>query len=730
MAAEKRTNRRWFVSLIIAFSAVIISILLASTYSVLELKILDGLFRLRGPLDVSESPIVLVAVSEQADDEMPKRWPWPREYYARAIENLNQAGVKAIAIDIRLDKADVDSMASDSALARALSKYKNVVLAGNVIKEEKRSYKYGVAISADKEQLDPPYELFTEANPNPWGFVGVNRDNDAVLRRYTLTQTFGDQVFYPLGFEVLRVFQGDTATIAREGDFLRIGDFKVPATGGRNSMYINFHGGPQIFPQFSFDQIVDDAEFMTVSEDEEFQLNSFDDPTFGLLYTDEFRDKIVIIGATMFELQDFYATPFAPSGDHPGFETHANAIQTVLSGNYITEVKPIYLLIGGLIFAIAIAFLTTLLSVGVTLALLVGIILSYITSVIYLFTEYNIYVLTISPMLSLIVTYMGSVVYDYVIQLGEKRRIKDMFSSYVSPTLVEKMITSGEEPKLGGDEVYITAFFSDIASFSTFSELLTPVQLVDLINEYLSEMTDILSDEGATLDKYIGDAIVAFFGAPVHMEDHAYKACVASQYMHMKLAELRMKWKEEGDKWPDIVPEMMMRIGLNTGEMVTGNMGSTRRFNYTMMGDNVNLAARCESGAKAYGVLTMVTEETKLEADKFGDDCLFRHLDKIVVKGRTQPVNMYEIVGLKNYLPQSAKDCAEAYTKGMEYYFKQDWNKAIAQFEHSKALEPWKPGAFKTVKTNPSLVMLDRCSEMKANPPAGDWDGVYVMTSK
>lgn len=182
--------------------------------------------------------------------------------------------------------------------------------------------------------------------------------------------------------------------------------------------------------------------------------------------------------------------------------------------------------------------------------------------------------------------------------------------------------------------------------------------------------------------------------------------------------------------WPSVVAEMCMRIGLNTGEMVTGNMGSTRRFNYTMMGDNVNLAARCESGAKAYGVFTMVTEATKVEAEKHGDDLIFRFLDKIVVKGRTQPVSMYEIVGLKTLADQKMQDCVGLYQQGIEHYLKQDFESAISSFEKSKIVEPWQPGVFVTVKTNPSLVLTDRCKDMMKNPPGADWDGVYVMTSK
>ena len=723
-------NRKWIVRILVTVSAVIGSIFLTATYAVVENKILDGLFNLRGPLDVSESPIVLLAISEQADDEMPSRYPWPREYYARVIKNLNKAGAKVIGIDVRFDKADLENPSSDSALARVLAEYDNVVLAGNVIREERRSFKSGISLETDREQLDPPYLLFDQANPNPWGFVGVSKDPDGVLRKYNLVQKFADQEYYPLGIEMLRIWFGDTTTVSQGKDWFRVGNRVIPKSNDNYRMIINYHGGQQIFPQFSFDQVIDDADFLTNSEDPDFQINAFDDEQFGLLHSNELRGKIVLIGATMFELHDFYATPFSPKGDNPGFEVHANAMQTILSENYIYDVDARISVFVGLIFALIFVFASTRYSVVMTLPFLIFAIVAGGGLSIYLFVEHNIYFQVVNPMLSMVFAYIGSVVFDYLNQLGEKRRIKSMFASYVSPDLVNKMISSGEEPKLGGEETYITAFFSDIASFSTFSELLSPTQLVELINEYLTEMTEILSDEGGTLDKYIGDAIVAFFGAPLHMDNHAYKACVTSQYMLLKLAELRQKWRSEGEMWPSVVAEMCMRIGLNTGEMVTGNMGSTRRFNYTMMGDNVNLAARCESGAKAYGVFTMVTEATKVEAEKYGDDLIFRFLDKIVVKGRTQPVSMYEIVGLKTLADQKMLDCVGYYEQGIEKYLKQDFESAIANFEKSKIIEPWQPGVLGTIKTNPSRVLINRCKDMKENPPGNEWDGVYIMTSK
>jgi adenylate cyclase len=306
-----------------------------------------------------------------------------------------------------------------------------------------------------------------------------------------------------------------------------------------------------------------------------------------------------------------------------------------------------------------------------------------------------------------------------------------MFGTYVSPQLVERMVESGEEPRLGGVEENITAYFSDIQAFSGFSEKLSPPRLVELMNEYLTACTDIVQAEGGTLDKYIGDAVIAMYGAPLALPDHAYRACLAAIRVQQCNAELREKWRHEGDKWPAIVHSLQTRIGLNTGNVVVGNMGSHTRFNYTMMGDNVNLAARMESGAKAYGVYAMATEATKLACEEHdADRVIFRFLDRIVVKGRTQPVPVYEIVGLNEAIDLSTKECIQIFDLGVQAYLRKDWEAALAAFRQSALSEPNRPGVSPGVEINPSLVMIGRCEHMREHPPGMDWNGVYVMKEK
>ena len=280
--------------------------------------------------------------------------------------------------------------------------------------------------------------------------------------------------------------------------------------------------------------------------------------------------------------------------------------------------------------------------------------------------------------------------------------------------------TSGPEPS-----------FSEKLEKLWMSEKMQPKQLATFLNDYLGIMTEVVFETKGTLDKYIGDAVVAMYGAPIPLPDHAYRACVATQLVHAKLAELRAKWRAEGDRWPEIVWNMQSRVGLNTGVCMIGNMGSRTRFNYTMMGDNVNLAARMESGAKSWGAYTMVTGATRDACLVHGGDrVVFRALGRIVVMGRSQPVPIFEVVGLKETLPASAPECIGLFEQGLARYLERDWDAAEKLFRASASLELNQPGVTPGVKKNPSLVYLDIVEEYRTAPPAADWNGVYVMTEK
>jgi adenylate cyclase len=326
---------------------------------------------------------------------------------------------------------------------------------------------------------------------------------------------------------------------------------------------------------------------------------------------------------------------------------------------------------------------------------------------------------------------LAYVLLDFVHSQYERSRIKGMFGTYLSPAIVNRMIASGEEPKLGGEQVRLTAFFSDVQSFSSFSEILTPAQLVEIMNAYLGAMTDILEADEGTLDKYIGDAIVAMFGAPIPVADHAHRGCACALRMQKRMAQLRADWAAQGDKWPKKIHAMRMRIGLNSGPATVGNMGSAKRFNYTMMGDTVNLAARCESGAKSAGVYTLVSSETMDEAKKSSArPILFRRIDRWRVKGRAAPVLMVEVVDFLDEASADTRACVRLYEQALDLYFAQKFAEAKHLFAQARQLEPLQPGRDAGVEHTASELMTERCDTMLAHPPGPGWDGVFVMTSK
>ena len=247
-----------------------------------------------------------------------------------------------------------------------------------------------------------------------------------------------------------------------------------------------------------------------------------------------------------------------------------------------------------------------------------------------------------------------------------------------------------------------------------------------LLNEYLTEMTDILMSEQGTLDKNEGDAIFSFFGAPVDLEDHAMRACRVAIKMQSALDCLRDKWSTE-DEWPDVVKDMRMRIGVNSGEILVGNMGSRDRMNYTMMGDSVNLAARLEEAAKQYGIFTQVSMFTK---DWLEDKFVMRELDTMRVVGKKEPVTTYDLLGEVGKTHLDLLDLQKIFHEALAKYKNKEWDEAIKGFEESLEYEYKRFPDLKGKKTNPSIIYIERCHQFKENPPPEDWDGVFTLTSK
>ncbi len=471
-----------------------------------------------------------------------------------------------------------------------------------------------------------------------------------------------------------------------------------------------------------------------------------------------FYNKIVVIGVAVEVIHDVKSTPYynylGVQQLTPGMETHANAIQTVLHKNFIST-------FGGAVtdlsrhgFPIAHFLLITLLALIAFFLLdyvnpIIAAVSVFIEGILYFgfvcgafmndyfwmvkifFSRDSIalpgigesYVLPmVAPIVGIGITYVSNILYRVLNEQKDKKFLKDTFGAYISPELIDQMYEEKQEPKLGGNTGYHTAFFSDIQSFSAFSEVMEPEAMVKLMNEYLTEMTNILLDHQGTLDKYIGDSIVAFYGAPVTVEEHELLACKTALAMEKKIVELREKWSHEDDK-PDLVHHLRHRVGLNSGPMVTGNMGSEMRMNYTMMGDTVNVAARLESSAKLYGVYIQVAENTY---KKVKDEFEWRTLDYVRVKGKKVPVHVYELLSEKGQLDDETSKMIGVFHEGLELYNDQKWNDALKKFEESATLED----EFPTRLTTPSKVYIFRCNHFIENLPEKDWDGVWTLTTK
>ena len=561
---------------------------------------------------------------------------------------------------------------------------------------------------------------------------------------------------------------------------------RVIKTYGRsNSFLVNFYGPPsatslpgegawKTYDRFPLSNVLDDAEFdlRNIEEDSDWMdFFKLEGDLYGIVGESPFLDKIVLIGVSVNVLLDVKPTPYYSYAGFlqlmPGVEYHANAVQTIFDENYIRVAGGTLELtgesLGFNLLIIALLALGTYLFVQrlspivgglvVLLEILVfmDIALGYFTqdflwlpkfiglyimmwarvgSVPALFTigmpeiGASLFVPVVPGIVSIVLTYGSIVLYRFLVEQKDKRFLKHTFSTYVSPELIDQMYETKQMPELGGESGIRTAYFTDIASFSAFSEILTASKLVELLNEYLTTMTDILLEQQGTLDKYEGDAIVAFFGAPIYLEDHSYRGCLVALQMQEQLAELREKWASEGDKWPDLVPQMRMRIGINTGEIVTGNMGSRTRMNYTMIGDVVNTAARLEASAKQYGIYVQTTLST---LELAGDDKFeWRNIDKVKVMGKQEAVEAVEIMALKGQLPEEQLTMRSIYDEGMKLYRQQEWDAGIKKFKASEALEE----VFPKRPTNPSRVYLERCDYFKANPPGDDWDGSWTLTAK
>ncbi|KAB2847045.1 MAG: adenylate/guanylate cyclase domain-containing protein [Melioribacteraceae bacterium] len=743
---NKSSRYKSFVKIITALAAAFIVILLTQDLFFtfvpirqLEQKIYDSKFTRRGAENIqNNSHIIILEITQDSYDQIPAPyniWPWPRSIFAHLIENLNEAGVKAIGIDIVMSNQDQFSENNDSLLFNTIKKYKNVVVGGavDIVGESQVSNlnsggSGGVVI---KQNYNYNNIFFTA--DSSIGIVQVQNDYDGVFRRYRpyiYSSLTNEKKIPSFGFAVLNKYYGLNSLYTAENydEYFLLANKVIPKFD-ESHMLINFYGPARTFPHYKLIDVLDDKDFKTTDEiDFEEDINTWDNPDYGILHTGVFKDKIVIIGSTMPEDKDTFPVAISKverKGDNLiyGVELHANAVENVIRSDFI-EIQPRYQRITQITLLAVIAFFFTsflkekkikrqslleILNVLLLLAFIYGIYeLSF-----YVFVNYDFHVRIIGPSLALVLGYFSATAYHFVTERKQNTVIRGMFSHYVSGALVNELISNPDKLRLGGDKKELTILFCDMAGFTTFSENKDPEELVKYINEFLSEMTEIILDHKGTLDKYLGDAIMAFWGAPIDIKDHQLLACKTALLMQERIALLGKRWSATGDN------KISIRIGINSGDVVVGNMGGKNRFDYTVMGDSVNLASRLEGANKQYGTGTMLSDSTYSAVKDF---VMVRELDTIRVKGKKLPTTVYELIGLKEDEKANEKiKQLENYFEGLKNYKIRNFAEAKKCFQKCNDLLNEDP---------PSKVYIERCQIYIQNPPDENWDGVFVMTSK
>ncbi len=731
----------------------------------IERRSLDMRFGMRGARP-HDGRIVIVGIDERTLQKIGS-FPFPRDSYALLVNRLTADGARVIAFDVTFPTPETNSASQalerlqhelgpaaspavtakikqlekssdqDDQFAAAIKESGRVVLAHLFLDPERartadpklEEEYFNIVWAKNYPQVFPvkskdgrPFDMGkawienggtvaagAEANITKladaaasYGFIDINPDRDGTLRHALLAIRYQNQDFFPpLALQVIREYekipdQEIALYIAVDGlERIQFGQ-RVLRPSRNGTAIINYAGPYETYSHYSMWDVMS-----------------------GALPPGTFKDKIVLLGPTASAIGDIRNTPFEGGEAYMGVEVHANIIDNILHYNekgrgFLTrgsdeEMTDLaFILVFGLLFGFLFSNVQPLHS---TISLFLAL-AAFSWFVYYSFAENGRWLSFVIPAGTLVANYAAITSFRMIFEEREKRKIRKSFSQYLSSgviALIEKDPQKYIRP--GGEMKELTVMFSDIRGFTTISEGLTPDELVRLLNEYLGAMTEIVFANLGTLDKYIGDAIMAFWGSPYPQDDHAVRGCACAVQMVRSLAKLNEKWKEEQR------PPIAIGVGLNTGPVNVGNMGSEKRLAWTVMGDNVNLASRLEGITKEYQTQIVISEGTYRQvADQF----VCRELDKIRVKGKKQPVNIYELLDVIAEKPKY-ESLLTQFEYAMAAYRAQDWREAAGRFGELLAIYP---------EDGPVRLFLQRALEFLESAPEADWDGVYVMKSK
>jgi adenylate cyclase len=700
-----RLTNKWVLGCAISLVAALAALLLGltSTFKNLELKSYDVRFAFRGAEDAPKSDIAIVALDEQAIASIPQKLPYPRSYYAKLVDNLTAAGAHLIIFDVEFTEPSVVNPEEDLVFARAIQRSGRVILAGKVVIDWAKN-------DILNTYLLEPIPPLLAANAD-WGLINVVEDQDGFIRRYLLYQEFNHQKFLPLALRAyLRLTKGKAElNHAATNGALRLNGLELPHFNS-NTFLINFCGPAGTYPTYSLANILDDSSFM---------LNEVEDTDIfeQHLQWGTFKNKIVFVGASADELQDNKFTPFFSKDDSvkrkmPGVEVHANALSTLLRRNFITRLPDRL----EVVMIVVASFLTMLivLPARALISAVFGIleIVAILLLAMKFFSAQQLWVPVVGPITAVVLSYLGNSAQLVVFERRERRYVRKVFSQFVSKSVVDSMLASGQMPKFGGEKRELSILFSDVRGFTTYCEKHPEEVVVQRLNEYLTEMVEIVFRNQGTLDKFIGDAVMALYGAPFLYAEHAEKACVTACEMIASLRGIQKRWSAKAEDY------FQIGIGINTGTVIVGNMGSQQKFEYTVIGDEVNMASRLEGANKQYWTSIIISESTYLQVK---DKARVRELDFVRVKGKKKPAKIYELCSMEK-LPAIEEDLLiDVYHSGLRYYKQQEWYKALREFKRVLRYFP---------SDGPSRVYVTRCLDFLVNPPPADWDGVYEFKTK
>ena len=711
----------------------------------IELNWLDLRFRARGPLVTG--PAVVVAAIDEKSLAAEGRWPWPRSRIAALVDTLSRDGAKVIGFDVlfsesqddgrlalidELERAlDVRKIADarlrgilregranagqDQLLASALERATVPLVLGYFFHMDEQGVGFRIdaadierrleAIAGSKYPLvyqDPTAKsvpfiksyapqanlaIFTQKAASS-GYFNVASDRDGVVRWVPLVIQGGEDFFPPLAVLSVWHYLGKPQLAIRAGPYgiegVQIGELVIP-TDEAGRMFVNYRGEGQTFPTYSISDILA-----------------------GKLPAETFKDKIVLVGATAIGIGDIRTTPFGPV--FPGPEIHANAIDNMLAGDFIerprwAKVFDLLAIIGlGLLIGVVLPRTSALFGLLFTSTLLV----TYVLGAQWLFAAQHVGVNLVYPVFTIGATYTVLTLVRFLMEEGERRRIKGAFQHYVAPDVIDIMLRDPAGVRLGGEEKVLTALLSDMEGFTSFSESHTPNEVIAVLSDYYAQMTEEVFAVQGTLVEYVGDEMFALYGAPMTQADHAMRACMSALAMRERRESLSDEWEKIGR------PRIKARTGINSGIMLVGNIGSKYRFHYGAMGDAVNLASRLEGLNKIYGTQIIISGTT---ADLVAGTFRLRELDLVRVKGRAQALRIYELIGVADLsLPDHRRQLLKLYDAGLVSYRLRGWDEALALFAQCLQLCP---------DDRPALLMQTRCRTYRDKPPQQDWDGTF-----